>query len=290
MPSKSSPAAVMLLSALVVASALAATSSLANEAASPWADSPKSAVRLIAGGKNADGSYRVGVEIRLAPGFKTYWRAPGDSGIPPTFDWSGSQNVGGVSVRWPTPKRYLDDQVVTIGYKGEVIYPVSVRAAEGGKPVVVNLKLDYAVCDTICIPASGAVSLLLPDVAITEHTQRLQTFRDRIPLSAPPGRADGRLALNAATGSFDLGRQVIDLAVGVPAGAALHDAFLEGPDGWVFGQPQRIEQKDNQVTLRIPVDERPRNVTGMVPFIVTLSGSTGGLEVRFDLDIAAPKP
>ena len=67
---------------------------------------------------------RAGVEIRLAPGWKTYWRYPGDSGVPPQFDFANSDNVKSVSVPWPAPQRFSDSDGNTIGYKDNVVFPL----------------------------------------------------------------------------------------------------------------------------------------------------------------------
>src|SRR5215467_13044127 len=95
--------------------------------ASSWDGDARSAVRLVAGSPlGADAELRAGVEVRLAAGWKTYWRYPGDSGVPPVFDFSKSENVKSVSILWPAPHRFMDDGGTTIGYKGDVTFPVHV--------------------------------------------------------------------------------------------------------------------------------------------------------------------
>src|ERR1700756_3095103 len=85
--------------------------------ASPWDGDTRAGVRLIAGSRTNDAMVRAGVEIKLAPGWKTYWRYPGDSGVPPRFDFAGSQNVKSVEIAWPAPHRLSDESGITIGYK-----------------------------------------------------------------------------------------------------------------------------------------------------------------------------
>src|SRR5438105_12223572 len=99
--------------------------------ASPWDGGKHTAVRLIAGAT----AQHAGVEIRLAPGWKTYWRYPGDSGMPPRFDFSGSQNVKSVTVRFPAPRRLVDESGTTIGYKHDVVFPLDVVQEDATKPV-----------------------------------------------------------------------------------------------------------------------------------------------------------
>eukprot|EP01035_Chromulina_nebulosa_P011232 gene11232-15024_t len=112
---------------LVVLAALAAVvtaslplAALAQDAAmSPWSKGDHASLRLIAGATAPSGKQRVGVEILMAPGYKTYWRSPGDFGVPPVFDWSGSTNIGGLDVRWPTPERFEDGNGHSLGDVGE---------------------------------------------------------------------------------------------------------------------------------------------------------------------------
>jgi DsbC/DsbD-like thiol-disulfide interchange protein len=257
--------------------------------ASAWAKSHHSAVRLIAGGRTPDGGYRIGVEIKLAGTFKTYWRVPGDAGVPPIFDWSSSENAGSVALRWPAPQRFVDAGVTTIGYKDRVIFPAVVRAADAAKPTTITLQLDYAVCDRICIPAKASATLRLPEAAETRMTADLDGFRARAPRLLELGKANGGLGLASAAWAPDKARPAVDLSITLAAGASLADAFLEGPDGWHFGAPQQVMIEADKIQLRVPVEDRPKNAVGVIPVVLTLAGSPHAAEVRFDLDISAGK-
>ena len=102
--------------------------------------------------------FRAGVEIKLKPGWKTYWRYPGDSGVPPVLTFSQSENVKAVTVLYPAPTRFADGGGGnSIGYKGGVILPLRVVPRDAARPVVLRLKLDYAACEKLCVPADGAV-------------------------------------------------------------------------------------------------------------------------------------
>lgn len=262
----------------------------AGEAASAWSEASHSGVRLIAGGRNSDGSYRIGVEVRLTGNFKTYWRMPGDAGVPPVFDWTASENLGSVSVRWPTPQRHVDAGVTTIGYKERVVFPVLIRSADGAKPVTTLLKFDYAVCDRICIPAKAEVMLKLPQTNETAFSPDLAAFRALVPRAKDPGKLDETLGLLSAAFTPEKSMKSVDVTVAIPAGATFIDAFLEGPDGWIFGTPSVVQTEADKVILRVPVDDKPKNVVGLVPVVLTLAGKPQSSEVRFDLDIPAAKP
>ena len=155
-----------LLPILAAASLFGAASSAAIAAdASPWDDDLQSAARLIAAqAHNESGGrvFRAGVEIKLKEGWKTYWRYPGDSGVPPVLDFSKSQNVKSVTVLYPAPTRFPDGAGGnSIGYKGDVILPLHVVPQDAGKPVTLDLKLDYAVCEKLCVPAEAKLELML---------------------------------------------------------------------------------------------------------------------------------
>jgi hypothetical protein len=130
--------------------------------ASAWHPDTHSAVRLIAGGLSApDPGMRAGVEIKLDPGWKTYWRYPGDSGVPPRFDFAQSVNVRSVKLLWPVPHHFVDEGGNSIGYKNDVIFPLQVVPQDPAKPVTLRLKIDYAICEKLCVPAVGNAELLL---------------------------------------------------------------------------------------------------------------------------------
>ena len=106
------------------------------------------------------GTLRAGIEIKLQPGWKTYWRYPGDTGVPPRFDFAGSDNLGTAKVLYPAPHSFSDEAGTSIGYKDSVIFPVHVTPRDPSKPVTLTLKIDYAVCEKLCIPAEGTRELV----------------------------------------------------------------------------------------------------------------------------------
>jgi DsbC/DsbD-like thiol-disulfide interchange protein len=110
-----------------------------------------------------------GVAIQLQPGWKTYWRTPGDSGVPPRFDFSKSDNVEAVTVLWPAPKKFDDGAGGTaLGYKQQVVLPLRIVAKNADKPVTLRAHVSYAVCDKLCIPVEAHAELAFASVASTE--------------------------------------------------------------------------------------------------------------------------
>lgn len=107
---------------------------------------------ILTGWQQSDGTRVAAIKLTLAPGWKTYWHTPGDTGIPPQFDWSKSSNLGGVSITWPAPKVFRDKGVRTIGYANELILPITIAPRRSGKPVNLRADLDIGVCSDICVP------------------------------------------------------------------------------------------------------------------------------------------
>src|SRR6056297_747394 len=125
----------------------------------PASDLPRDAadvvsLELLPGYAADDGTRMAGLKLRLAPGWKTYWRAPGAAGVPPAFDWSGSDNLRAVRVHWPRPGIHVDNGVTTIGYAEEVVLPVELFPAEPGAATEVAGRLAFGVCREICLPVT----------------------------------------------------------------------------------------------------------------------------------------
>jgi len=110
--------------------------------------------QLRPGWQMENGGHMAAVELVLAPGWKTYWRSPGDAGIPPSFDWSGSENVKSVRIHWPAPAVFQTNGMQSIGYHDRVILPVEITPETPGQPIRLQLRMDLGVCDEICLPAA----------------------------------------------------------------------------------------------------------------------------------------
>lgn len=137
------------------------------EGASAWDKAMTSSLRLVAartGSKPLPGEAAIaaGVEITLAPGWKTYWRNPGDSGIAPAFDFSRSQNVAAVEVAYPMPQRFDLPGDISFGYEDRVVFPLSVTPADPARPVTLAADVIYGACEELCIPVEASAELDLP--------------------------------------------------------------------------------------------------------------------------------
>lgn len=116
---------------------------------------------LVPGWQTDSGSRMAAVDLTLAPGWKTYWRSPGDAGIPPSFNWSGSQNVASVRIHWPAPSVFYLNGMQTIGYHDRLLLPIEVLPEDPARPVILSLKMDLGICDEICLPATVSLQSVL---------------------------------------------------------------------------------------------------------------------------------
>jgi len=149
----------------LVASALALSAHAQDS--SPWQKDGHSAVRLLAGSRS--GAVLLGgIAFQLQPGWKTYWRTPGDSGVPPRFDFSKSENVEAVTVLWPAPLKFDDGAGgVSLGYHDQTVLPLRIVPKNVDKPVTLRAAINYAVCEKICIPVDASAELAFNSVAST---------------------------------------------------------------------------------------------------------------------------
>jgi len=156
------------------------------EDASPWQKDGHSAVRLLAGSRS--GAVLLGgIAFQLQVGWKTYWRTPGDSGVPPRFDFSKSENIEAVTVLWPAPTKFDDGAGGhSLGYHNNIVLPLRIVAKNTDKPVTLRAEINYAVCEKLCIPVDANAELSFNSVASTEDSALFAAL-DAVPKPANVG-------------------------------------------------------------------------------------------------------
>jgi DsbC/DsbD-like thiol-disulfide interchange protein len=270
---------------LAVLALAAGLAPLHAEDASPWSTETHSRVRLIAGSNApAQATLRAGLDILLAPGWKTYWRYPGDSGVPPSFDFSASRNVSTVDVLWPAPHRMADGSGQSIGYEERVILPLRVVPKDPRRPVLLDLKVSYAVCEKLCVPAQAVARLTLSP---TESSQdaALAAAEARVPKPAELG-GTGPLAIRSVRRKDGNPRSRVIVEVAAPEHAAI-DLFAEGPTtAWALPLPQPAGLPAHGVRQFVfELDGVPSGAsTKDAELTFTLVAETGAIEVKTRLD------
>jgi len=230
---------VPMRAALGLAATLLALS-LALEAraqdASPWQRDGHSAVRLLAGSRSG-AVLMGGIAFQLEPGWKTYWRTPGDSGVPPRFDFSKSENIEAVTVLWPAPMKFDDGAGgYSLGYNNQVVLPLRIVAKNADKPVTLRADINYAVCEKLCIPVEASAELAIASVASTEDSALFAAL-DTVPKPANVGDPN---PLTIRDVKRD-GKSTVLVDVAVPDTRPV-DLFVEGPTpDWALPVPKPLE-------------------------------------------------
>ena len=232
--------------------------------------------QLRPGWQMENGAHMAAVEMQLAPGWKTYWRSPGDAGIPPSFDWSRSENVKSVTIHWPAPSVFELNGMQTIGYHDHLVLPVEIMPKDPARPMRLSVAVELGVCDEICLPASLSLTSDL----------------------APPGASDPEirtaLAKRAATAG-EAGVTEVTCSVDPIVDGLRLTATVRMPDP---GRPEVVafETADRQVWIAEAVTERRGgeliSMTELVPpsgapfaldrsgITLTILAANGAVEVK----------
>ena len=256
---------------------LAGTPSPAPAAASGWFAYEHGAVRLVSAGADAGSgrSVELGLQFRMQPGWKIYWRSPGDAGFPPMLDWSGSRNLDSAAISWPAPERFSVLGLETVGYGGEVLFPVSASVLEPGAELAVRAKLRFLTCSDICVPYETALALTLPPGPglTSPEAAAIGRWRARVPETGSGAPLSiGRVEL-AGSGK---GQTLVVRAAG-QAAFENPDLFVEGPEGFAFGRPEvRIETGGRSALMRVGVQPPGKPPAALEGAAVTLTLVDGG--------------
>ena len=217
--------------------------------ATPWQGEGYSKVRLIVGEGHWFGKKGLvaGIEIQLAPKWKTYWRMPGDAGIPPSFDFSRSKNLQKAEVLYPLPQRYFDPNGLTIGYKERVVFPVLLLPVEPGQSIELRVSASFGICKDLCIPVEAKFDLSVGQARGSPFSSLLDLSLNTVPqpLKSSPSLGVERVELVKGQQPF--------LTVSVKTERKVSDVelFLEGPGGLYVPTPKRVEMTDDQDPLKV---------------------------------------
>lgn len=217
-----------------------------------WETAANSRVRLNWCGTNmaaagAGSQAMAFLEIKLDPGWKTYWRMPGDAGVSPTFDWAGSVNIAKATASYPAPHRMADQGGEAVGYKDAVIFPFWIEPRNPELPVPAVLTANYGICKNICVPVeitlTGACYGTSPATAAAVEA---------VPRRPGEARAsDPKLV--AVGGSVVAPAPRLTFEVDFGAAAIETDLFIEAPEGLYVPLPARAVP-DAQGHARFTVD------------------------------------
>jgi DsbC/DsbD-like thiol-disulfide interchange protein len=235
--------------ALVFAIAWLGAANAGEVGASDWSKGPLSSARLISAGGLSGGVYHAAVEITLKGNAHTYWRNPGDAGAPPVFHFESSSNLADARPKFPAPMRIAEDGLDVFGYLRSVVIPIEIKPRDPGKPVEFSMRLQYAACERICIPAEAdATSTLSPVAAATPFTDAVAAANAALP--TPLAKGGPALRVAAKPGAP---KPTWSIAFEPPVGAGA-DLFSEAPEGWFFDTKRAADGGFDLILEEKPAD------------------------------------
>ncbi|ACP24334.1 hypothetical protein NGR_c05380 [Sinorhizobium fredii NGR234] len=249
-------------------------------ASSAWVTSPGGAIRLVASQPRPDGSIPAIVEIKLEPGWKTYWRDPGASGIPPQVTFDPSGGVALEAIRFPAPKTFGEGPGRYVGYDSSVAFPLVLRRVSDEKDLAVRATVFLGVCEDICIPVQGTLDLTLKGGEFDNPLDGARIEKAVASLPEPP--SDDFRIMKAA---FDAAGGVIHLDLRLPRDAGKPEIFLAGPAGFAFGAPVVGDAAgaERRVDIPLKLSGKDRKVAGK-PIALTVRAGDRSMETTLAFD------
>jgi len=252
-------------------------SSVTNAAVGKWFTSEGVKLRLVSLRDAATGKLSAGLQIVLEPGWKTYWRSPGSSGLPPQLDFSQSQNVSSAEMDYPSPIAFDDGGGLTSGYKGEVVFPIRVQTPFPQRDVVLKVRGLIGVCDEICIPLQFSTQLTDKASGVSSFEAAQVLAKARAALPGSPSDTMQVLSVKPEKGS-------LGVAASIPEGSANATLFLEGPPGWYLSavEADHIGDGEARFSVGIPNNLEPSSAVGKT-LRATLVVDGKGIEQEIDV-------
>lgn len=268
--------AIIGLVALAALAAMSSTPAWAEPGASDWVRGQLSKVRLIVGSFDGN-AYHAGVEIRLKGNAHTYWRNPGDGGVPPVFSFAGSNNLSKTNVKFPAPTRSGKPGEQIIGYSNAVVFPLRVSPEQAAKQINLQLKLHYAACERICVPELANLKLTLsPKDNFPGHASSIARYEAAVPASFDSSNAPKLTFKPLQVGDGAKGRI---WRVGLKAtDTKAEDIFIEAPELWYF-----VTKRGKDNSLQIKLVQKPKGAKSIPPVRLTLTSSKGPFTGAFTL-------
>jgi DsbC/DsbD-like thiol-disulfide interchange protein len=297
--SRRAPLAVARYPALpAVLIALLLCPAIAPAAETEWQNVAGAHVRVIASGaQDASPVGDAAIQIRLDPGWHTYWRFPGEAGIPTTADFAGSTGIEGARLRFPPPQTYTDPYSTSIVYRDEVVLPIDLEAgktdgsAEG--KATLRVHLVFGVCREICVPGEARFELPLKATG-SDFAARMAIASSRLTLPRPQGEAPPRIAsvhLSDVAETSEGGKKTegkLAISVELPAGAGDLALYAEGAPGSYNGVPKLVSRQGDVAVFSLPMQGLQKAKDGSRPLSLVLV--VDGNAVEHQVDVAAPPP
>ncbi len=225
----------------------------------------------------------LGLKIQHAPHWHTYWKNPGDSGLPTTMEWQLPAGVQAGAIEWPTPAKLPLGPLLNFGYEGTLLLPVPVTVPAGfqGDTLEVKLRADWLVCKDVCIPEGGDFTLRVPAQAATAgHAALFEATRAAVPQPVSGSQASARI---------EQGALVLQVS-GLPAawrGKAI--AYFPETTGVIQNAAKPEEKWEGGTwTARVPLDPQRTESPTTMPSVLVAAGVATGVQVQVTVQGAWP--
>jgi DsbC/DsbD-like thiol-disulfide interchange protein len=201
-------------------------------------------LEVLPGWRTADGTHIAALKIQLAPGWKTYWRAPGDAGIPPMIDWSGSENLVKMMPLWPTPEVFSQNGMNSVGYKKELVLPVVLTPQDAKRPISLSGAMQIGICNDICVPADLDFDMTLPLARVRDAT--ISAALTNQPYSAAKAGV-GRVSCDISLSSDGV---ALSATLEMPPTGAFEYAIVETADPEIWVAEAQTQRDGNTLTVQ----------------------------------------
>lgn len=251
--------------------------SQASAATSDWQEVLGGKVRLISGGSQ-DGKIKAGLEIVMDEGWKTYWKVPGDAGIPPFFEFAASKNIENLEIKWPVPTRFGTKSQM-LGYKDAIIFPFLITPKDQKQAIELKADVQLGICSELCVPVSGSFSL--PIAPGGEADGLSETLIDRDMALVPLDRREGFEIHGVKKESRQDQPDHVVVSVSIPKGYGKKDLFIEAPEGWFVPLTQPLEGASDEGKLQFELELSGLPKNAKIPgteLAVTLTNGEDAIE------------
>jgi thiol:disulfide interchange protein len=264
-----------ILLSILMAAALALPAAPAWAADTAVVKTPQVRAELVAHapqGVQAGQTLMLGLKIEHQPHWHTYWKNPGDSGLPTTLAWTLPAGFAAGEIEWPTPSRLPIGPLMNYGYEGTLLLPVAVQVPAGfaGEQLSIKLRADWLVCKDVCIPEGGDFTLTLPARASTSaHAALFASARAALP--QPVAGAEARAEVTD-------GALVVRVA-GLPAAWQGRELAFFPELAGVLNNASKPEARWDGGTwqARLALDPQRSESPRTLPAVLTAPGQAAGL-------------
>jgi DsbC/DsbD-like thiol-disulfide interchange protein len=222
---------------------------------SAWAEAEGGRMRLVALAPDAGGKIRAGLQIEPKPGWITYWREPGNSGIPPQITVAPESGITLTAIRYPVPKHLVDGKIDDIAYDAPVSLPLTFSAKNASGSLELKASAFIGICKDICIPFQAEFSL--PIAAANQSRPEEEAILKNAEASLPEKPSS---QFKVISHKFSEDMKELWLQVALPDGGdTAPEVILTGPNGYVFTRKLMSKRDGKNFSTSIAVDKLPKN-------------------------------